>query len=370
MRQITEGALIAEELTRPELDSLGPEWDEMVSRSRRPEPFTRYSFLRTWLDNFAPEARFRLLVARAGERLVAGLPLIEEPSRMYGIPVRKLRAPANVHSCRFDLVCEAGRVDAVEALWSHLKSTRAFDVLEIPDVPSDGDARALLPLAQADGFRVTTWESMRTPYVPLAGGFEAVWSKLDARFRQNLRRRRRKLEQRGKVETERVKGGPHLERYLEEGFALEDAGWKGRSGTAIARDPVLRGYYAEWARLAALRGELSLFFLRLSGRAIGFQYGLASGDTYYLPKTAYDEGERDCSPGQLLMEEVLRDCCERGLKELDFLGPSMPWKQDWTDASRPHHWLYVFGRGAKGAALCELKRSWVPAAKEMLSWRR
>jgi len=371
MRRAIDGPLVVETLGRSEFDVLGEEWDELVaSRAGRDEPFWRHGWLTCWLDHFAVGEQLRLLVARAGGRLVAALPLLEGRSRMYGLGVRRLRAPANVHSCRFDLLCSPDHPEALGALWSHLRAGAAFDVLELSDVPQDGLARQLLTLAENDDLRVATWESMQTPWLSLQGGHQAMLGRLDAHFRQNLRRRRRKLEAKGRVELQRVTGGRELERLLEEGFALERAGWKGDSGTAIACEAVTRGFYAELARRAALAGELSLFFLRLDGAPVAFQLGLEHGRTYYLPKTAYDERHRECSPGQLLMDSVLADLCERGLERFDFLGPWMDWKADWSSEVRPHHWLYVFGRGARATALWDLKARWVPKLKEVLRWKR
>jgi CelD/BcsL family acetyltransferase involved in cellulose biosynthesis len=124
------------------------------------------------------------------------------------------------------------------------------------------------------------------------------------------------------------------------------------------------------ARLAAAEGRLALWFLRLDGRPIGFQYGLEHAGRYLLLKPAYEEAFADCSPGQLLVEDVLRDCIARGLHEFDFLGPNMPWKRDWTDQVRPHEWLYVF-RGTRGRLAHSLKFRIGRLAKAMVSrWKR
>lgn len=363
-------ALTVEELSRAEFESLRPEWDALLARSGQAEPFLRHAFLTAWLDNFAPEAPLRLFAARERGRLVAALPLLEEAARVWGVPVRMLRPPANVHSCRFDLIAEPERPDAVAAIWSHLRALARSDVLVIPDVPEGGRARVLLALAGADGWRVAEWESMRTPYIPLDGGFDAVFGRTDAKFRQNLRRRARKLAARGTVEVQRCAGGPELEAHLEEALALEQAGWKGRGGSAIAQDPAARGFYAEWTRQAALEGSLALYFLRLSGEAVAFQLGIEEGGVYYLPKTAYGEEHADCSPGQLLLEAVLRDACGRALRRFDFLGPPMPWKRDWTDQGRAHHWLWAFAPTPRGALAHALKFRAGPWAKEALGWKR
>lgn len=364
-------ALVAHEVDRAGFDALAGAWDAVLDRAGRPEPFYRHRFLSVWLDHFAPQARLRVFVARQGGALVAALPLLEDVAWLFGVRVRRLRAPANVHSNRFDLPCEPGReADALGAIWAHLRGAAEFDVLEIPDVPERGVARRLLDLAKADGLETGEWESMRTPYVSLEGGFAAVQGRLDARFRQNVRRRRKRLEQRGRVELERVEGGRALERYLEEAFALEAAGWKGRDRTAVGSDPLTRGFYAELAREEALAGRLALFFLRLDGRPVAFQYGLAGGATYWLPKTGYDEALHDVSPGQLLTEAVLRDCAERGYAEFDFLGPWMPWKADWTASVRVHHWLYAFRPTRAARLVRRLKFELAPAAREVLRWKR
>ncbi|HSP79034.1 MAG TPA: GNAT family N-acetyltransferase, partial [Myxococcaceae bacterium] len=194
---------------------------------------------------------------------------------------------------------------------------------------------------------------------------------LSSRFKANCRRRRRKLEERGRVEVERVEGGLELEARLEEGFSLEASGWKGRRGTAMAQDGRTRGFYSELAREAGYAGRLALYFLRLDGRAVAFQYGLCHGGRYFLLKPGYDESLGECSPGQLLMEEVLRDCIARGLREFDFLGPDMVWKRDWTDRVRRHSWLYVFNDTAFGRALCAAKFRWGPRAREVVTrWTR
>ncbi len=374
--QIAATSLFVEELDREQFDRLRPEWDALAQRCGRGAPFFSHLFLRTHLDNFEYGARLRVLVCReapskgSAGRLVAALPLIEEQATLCGIPVKRLRSPSGVHSNRFDLLFDPEHDEALPALWRAVAELSDWDVLELRDVPAGGHGWRLWTYARREEHPVGAWESMRSPYIPLDGGHAAVLGRLDAKFKANLRRRRRKLEERGKVELQRVEGGAALEHLLEEGFLLESSGWKGREGTAIACDPVTRGFYAEYARKAALHGELSCYFLRVDGRAVGFHYGLTRGSTYILPKMAYDEELKECSPGQLVMDAVLQDCCARGLKEFDFLGPLMPWKQDWTDQVRLHHWLYVFARTRKGRALEQLKFRWVPVAREVVGWKR
>jgi len=168
-----------------------------------------------------------------------------------------------------------------------------------------------------------------------------------------------------------VEGGPQLDSALEEGFALEAAGWKGRSGTAMSQDRSTRDFYVELARVASARGWLALYLLRVQGRAVAFHYALTYGGRYLLLKPAYDEQVSSCSPGQLLVEDVVRDGVARGWSEFDFLGPDMPWKREWTSTARHHDWLYVFRDTRLGRALASAKFRLVPAAREVVArWKR
>lgn len=356
--------------------ALEPEWDALVDRCGG-ELFYRHRFLRIWIDNFAPDQSLRVLTWRAEDgRLLAALPLLWRWSRLEGVkvPVRELSAPANTHSCRFDLLAEDDRAEeAAKVFLARMAQMRDWDVVRLVDVPENGRAFAMRDEAARLGMPTGEWGSLHSPYVPLSGTWEQMQKSWDAKFRANLRRRRKRLEEKGKVTVERVTGGLSLQAVLDEGMRLEASGWKGRGGTAMAQDAATRGFYTELARNASHEGELALWFLRLDGRAVAFQFALedAKHGRFLLLKPGYDEALRECSPGQLLMEEVLRDCVTRGLREFDFLGMDMPWKRDWAERVRPHTWLFIFRDGAWGRLLHALKFRIGPRAREMVDlWKR
>ena len=366
-------ALRAEVLDRAGFDALADAWPGLQKRTGHEAPFYAHGFLRAWMDAFAEPDAVRVVVVRDGQGLRAALPLHTRRESFYGMPVTKLVGTANVHSARFDLLAAAEDTAAVAALWEALRG-ETWDLVELPDIPpsahGQGVARELVAAAGTQGFPTGEWESMQTPYIPLGEPLEAVMGRLSAKFRSNLRRRRKKLTEHGEIAFERFGGGPELDAKLEEGLALEAAGWKGREGTAIASDAATRGFYLALARWAAEQGALSLFFLRSGGRAVAFHYALTHGGTCYLPKLGFDESLSQASPGQLILEDVLADCCGRKLREFDFLGPNMPWKQDWTDKVRVHTWCYVFRDGVRGRALRAAKFQLAPKVKEVWPWKR
>ncbi|MFB1482932.1 GNAT family N-acetyltransferase [Corallococcus sp. RDP092CA] len=352
----------------PAFDALAAEWNALVKRVDD-QVFYRHEFVRCWIESFAPEVTLRILTARnALGMLVAVLGLQEEQGHQYGVPVRRLSSLTNKHSCRFDLLADEPRRAAV-AFLSHLMGDPGWGMLRLSDVPEGGAAWELLHAARGAGMPWGAWPSARSPYLLLPPTV-AAWTKGRSNAKP-LRRRRRRLEERGHVAVERVSGLEGLDSKLEEAFALEQSGWKAREGTAIAQAKHRQDFYTRLARTAAERGWLGLYFLRLDARPIAFQYGLEYAGRYLAMKPGYDETLSEVSPGHLLTESLVQDCIGRGLSELDLLGDDAPYKREWTEHVRQHHWLFIYRDTWMGQTLQRSKFRWAPVAKRMVGrWVR
>lgn len=368
-RQTGRAAAAVEVVDRSSFMAMAREWNVLVDGTCD-EPFYRHDYLCSWIDNFAPRARLKCLTSRdADGQLAAALPLVCERGSFYGFPVRQLVSPTNVHSFRFDLIA-ADAESAARSIWVTLAADPSWDLIKITDVPEGGNAWRLYRMASEAGFPTGAWECQRSPYIPLASSYDEMAKDLTPKFKSNLRRRRKKLEARGAISVERVTGGGQLQCRLEECFALERSGWKGRQGSAAGQSRQTHGFYSDLAYRAASEGYLSLYFLKLDGKPIASQYGLIKRGVFSLLLTSYDESFKEFSPSQLLLEEVTKNCIVEGMSEFDFLGCDLEWKLDWSTMARPHHWLFIFRNNLLGRTLRNAKFDWIPAGKRMLKrWK-
>jgi CelD/BcsL family acetyltransferase involved in cellulose biosynthesis len=348
------------------LSSLSGEWDAVVRSSPTGAPFALSGWTRVWRESFAPQAPLKILCARRDGRAVAFAPFIELRGRLAGCPVRLWQSPSNEHSQRTSWALGEPPEAALPALWSRLRE-EPWEMLLLKDIVAGGEVDAGLGEAAArEGFLVARWPAVESPWLPVpAPG--ALEQQLDGKFRANLRRRRKKLAQQGELRLERIEGGERLDTVLEQGFQLEGSGWKGAQGTAMASQPRTRQFYTSLARLGAEEGWLALYLLSAGDRPVAFHYALQYEGTYLLLKPGYDEAVSECSPGQLLVDEVLRDLARRGAREFDFLGPRMTWKMDWTDRLRPHCWLFILRPTLKGRLLHAARFQYGPRAARW--WR-
>jgi CelD/BcsL family acetyltransferase involved in cellulose biosynthesis len=130
--------------------------------------------------------------------------------------------------------------------------------------------------------------------------FEAA---LSASSRKKLRQYRRRLGEKGRLETRHLQAPGAVRAAFEQYLALEAKGWKGRAGTALLSDAndaaVARAMIAALAR----DGAASIFSLELDDRPVSMQVVLRAGAIAFTWKTTYDEAFGDFSPGMLLLED-------------------------------------------------------------------
>ncbi|MFN0124951.1 MAG: GNAT family N-acetyltransferase [Blastocatellia bacterium] len=335
------------------IERLAAEWRALCAES----PFFQPEWIAAYVRAFAADKQLIVFTARRAGQLRAVLPLITERATLHGVPVRKLRSPSGVHSCRFDLV--AGRGDeaaAVGAIWQALQQRKGWDVIELLDMPEGGLGERLLDLAANAAFPVGQWQMPAAPYLPFVVSGVTTEERLAATLQQastkrrnDVRRLRRRLEEQDVV---RVSCDEHATpAELARFYALERAGWKGQQGTAIACDERLRQFYDAVAQTKAAQGQFLLYRLDVGEQTIAMQFCVTEGQTCYLLKPAYDESFRKYSPGNLLVAEVLPDLLARGLTEYDLLSPASEWKNYWTKTTRKQAHCYLFRRGFIGHAL-------------------
>ena len=354
------------------IEQLATEWRDLCQEGEFDKPFYRPEWFRAYVRAFARDKQICLATLRDRGRLCAILPLVLEQVSMLGLRVTRLCGLANEHSPRFDMILGASVLaeESAPEIWKALKEYSRWDILQVPDVPIGGAFEEVLLAAERDGYQTGRWESIGTPFIVLPVGRNprnATLGETDAKFRANLRRRKRKLAAQGALFLRRNEKADPAD--LKVFYDLELAGWKGRSGSAIACSPSTRQFYDDLACDAERFGYLSLYFLELDGRPVAAHYGLTHQGIYYCPKVVFDEAWHACSPGQLLVEEILQDCVARGLHEFDFVGPCMRWKAEWTSQVRRFEWCFVFSHSWKARVLHAAKFQIGPMMKEKLGLR-
>ena len=281
--------------------SLIAAWDGLADRTNA-VPFARPGWLLPWAE--AAGARLEPFTVWRGGRLAGILPII--------VNRRHLRTPADWHTPWLEAVVEDQ--EALHALAADLAATRLPRITVDFVLAGHATAEASSLWLQAAGYLMSPRPRLESPFLAVESTWEDYLGTLSAHRRSELRRRARKLEAAGRVTREVLDGSEGLPGLLDQAFAVEASGWKGRRGTAIASDPAVEHFYRRIAAWGEERGWLRLAFLRLDGRPLAFDLALEAGGRHYLFKTGYDPAFTALSPGLLLRLHMLERAFTLGLE--------------------------------------------------------
>lgn len=322
------------------LAALRPEWNGLAATAAT--PLASHNWSHACAQAFGPDAKLAIFLFRDRGGLRALAPLMIEDSgpgarlvslsHRTGEPEQFLYSDqqALVRLCK--MMVKSGLPLSLTRLDSSAPELQSFEAIP-----------------RTDAVSIVRRGSTQTAYVPL----RPAWDKFEAAMPSSklawLRRKGRKLDRAGRVSFVSLAPDPDsLDGLLTEFFRIEAAGWKGRVGTAILKDPWMLRFITAYARNAAADGTLRLFFLKEDEVNIAAQMHVVHASRLWQLKIGYDEQWSKCSPGILLTHEILRYGCEGGLEGCEFLGVAEEWQRRWPVEIRQQSSIRVYPISLRG----------------------
>ncbi|HEX8418071.1 MAG TPA: GNAT family N-acetyltransferase [Methylobacterium sp.] len=284
-------------------------WDDLLTRASAPHPhYGRQVVEAHRAHGLAPDDLACIVVRREG-RLDAVLPFhIARDVSGLGLPVAQpFRSPFVTGTA--PLVADGPDLaDTLAALVAGLREASGGRAWRWPLLAIDSAVgRSLLSAMRDAGWDWGIVEAFERPVLDRRANHDAFLDGHPHRGRlKDLRRRQRRLAETGPVRLDTVTGGPELAEAVEAFLVLEQSGWKGAAGTALACRPqtaaFARALFAGGTGPVRTRADI----LRTGERACAISLALVAGGTACLLKTAYDEAERANAPGLVLEAEIVR----------------------------------------------------------------
>ena len=316
----------------------GEAWDALANAAPQSMPAMTYTWTAAWL---APKNdEWVCALAYEGDQLVGVLPAVVVPHRLLGRRFPHLRVQPNS-----DAVLATGRKTAVlRALLSALrKAEPGWLNLELRGVRQTSPTLVAVEHG-LPGFVVERAHHSFGAFIRTTGAFQDFHAGLGAHFRANLRNASNRLAKLPAVEVVCLND----ERTAAEGLArfmlLEASGWKGQQGTTLVQTSGLTAFYTTLVPRMASRGWLEWHFLKVDGQAIAGYLGVRCGRSLGLQKVAYDEAFGRCSPGHLLLAQLInRAFASEEIDEIN-LYTDFAWVQPWRPERSEYHTVWLSPR--------------------------
>jgi hypothetical protein len=170
--------------------------------------------------------------------------------------------------------------------------------------------RALLAAMSEAGVRNTAFERYERPVVRKQPNADSAYARTTKKYRKTLQRRRRRLAEEIGVPVvafDAAANARDCTDRVEDFLQLETAGWKGRTGTAMACDEAHAELFRRACRAFHDEQRLQLWVLEVAGRPAAYQCNFHAHRTSFSFKITYDEALARYSPGVQLDWEMIAD---------------------------------------------------------------
>ena len=286
-------------------------------------PLLRFEWLKNCITTFHKESELKIFVNRKDGRITAIAPLVLEENnlskRLEIIGTEAHREPGGFLYEDLESLTEVLRYAFNNRSKVFLKGIRKIS-------PESNSLEYTLRQRKA----VTSVITENIPFLRIEGTWEDFQQKISSSRRSSLRRLKKLAEKEGTLSVEIVT--PTLENFysgLEEIYNVESSGWKTRFKTAMRLNSQLGEFFEHYSYDAIKHGCLKFCFLRINGEAAAVQIGIEYANRYWTLKIGYNEKYAKCSPGILLMNEVIKCAFEKKLDAIELLGSNEEWLHIW-----------------------------------------
>lgn len=290
------------------------EWSELALATRN--IFSTYEWAEVWRRHFLKDREVVLGRMVPGTGPGALIPLYRWGER----PLRVLRLVGHGPADQLGPVCRPEEIRTVARSLRRSLDARPdlCDVLLADYLPADEPWRQLLDASALRRFQ--------SPVLRFAGDWNAYLASKSANFREQIRRRERALRRKHDVAL-RLSGLSELEADIDLLFDLYRARWPGPERPFSTA----KAFHQDFARVAAEKGWLRLWFLELDGRAVAAWYGFRFAGVESFYQAGRDPSLGDASVGLVLLSHTIREALDDGIREYRFLRGGEDYKYRFTD---------------------------------------
>jgi CelD/BcsL family acetyltransferase involved in cellulose biosynthesis len=294
-----------------DMSAVAAEWQALASAALEPNVFYEPAFALASARVFGNDVGAGLVWSRATPARLLGFFPARIERRRYGIPLPVLTGWTHPYGPLGTPLVAGDWGEPVIAAWLEHVANHATlpKIMLLPYVPVAGAWADALDrvIARRGGASREFGRHARALLAPGDDRADYLQSAIGGRKRKELRRQRKRLADQGVVMWASTGEVSAVMRAVDDFFALEAGGWKGRAGTAARNHEDVRKFLQTAVTGLASEGKARVARLFLDAQALAAIVVLRSGATAWCWKIAYDERFARFSPGVQLLLDVTQE---------------------------------------------------------------
>jgi len=335
--------------------ALKDEWTNHLEKCNH-TVFSTWEWLSIWWKHFGKNKKLLILLAEDQEKLVGIAPLMYYVDKTFGLRTRKIQLIGTPQSDYGDFILVEKKEQCLTAFVNYIlnKPYESWDCIELKDIPENSETPVLL---QKIG-KIVTVANIRVihecPYLPVPASVSELINSLSGKFKKNLRRSQKQLEQNCKLKFIDYSSPKLCLEGMKNLFELHQKRWTACGELGVFTDQVVRDFHLNIAESFSRKGWLGLYAMLTNDEIVACLYGFKYQSKFYYYLSGMNPFYSKYGPGNLLIFFVLQKCINEGLKEFDFLRGEEEYKTRWTSLSRKNFDV-VFVKNGLGPLI----RNWV-----------
>ncbi|MBN2010338.1 GNAT family N-acetyltransferase [candidate division KSB1 bacterium] len=323
-------------------------WTELLAECQAPHIFLTYEWLSTWWESYGVGKELAILVAKNGETIVAIAPLMIVHQRFS--PVKTIEFVGTGFSDYHDFIIREAHEEVLSAIFDYLDSigAHAIRLRHIPEWSANLPVIRKVLNERYDAANVSDQEIVECPYIQFTGDWESYFNSLPQKFRADVRRRIRRIEENGELKYIRVTGNDeNITKYLEQVFDLHQKNWESRNfrcffSFANSRN---REFVKKITERFADKNWYTLLLLIFDDQIVAYTYGFTYNNTVSLWNTSYDLEYVKFAVGKIVHRYLIEDYITNGFEKCDFMRGVEPYKMEWCNSVLKNYEISIYSSG-------------------------
>ncbi len=344
-------------------------WNGLLEEYTSYVPFLCHEWFELWLRHFLKDTELFIIVLYQKNNVVGIAPLLrkqEKLKRLY--MVKKIELIGNIVSpVRSFIIADfesRKRTEHYSALLSFFREYDDWDVLEFDALYDPminfSELKKLITQAGINNDCYHCFNYYYLDEIPETG--DQYLSSRSRKLRDNLRRYRKRLEDKGSISVEIISDPESSPRCLDLHYRIREKSWKNHDQNSA--------FHRDLFEFASRKGWLRCCILMLDKEPIASQIRFVHNRHAYFISTMYNLEYKKYSPGNLLLAETAKYLIDTDrVTEMNYLYGDEGYKKEWLEKNGERNGIVLFNRSVCGTFSAFLMMKVIPLYRKFKkSW--
>jgi hypothetical protein len=330
-------------------------WNILLDKCENKHIHSTYEWADTWWRHFGEGNKLFILAAFDEEEMIGIAPfIIKSIGKFYNntFKVKSLSFLADGFSDKADFIIPNNRKDVVNAFCEFIfKNKNEWDEISLKqiDLDSPNYLNFINYFRLHSDFNFITEKLTGCPYLNLSGNFNDYYSKLDGRFKKEIRRRLKKLQSERDInfQVESIIS----DKLLQEIYQLNFERQKKINKRSIFLHDIKWNFIQDIIKILNDKKNFKVFLLRDGEKLFTYSISFDFNKTINLWNTCYDVDYKNFSPGNLLIKHILEYCFENNYKACNFGPGEEEYKLSWTQSLLTNQIIIITKKNIKSVLI-------------------